>query len=829
MTKAIKATRVIREDQGAPGKDGADGQDGAPGKDGADGQDGAPGKDGQDGKDGADGKSAYDLYVESLADPTTALSESEWLRTVAPRINEETGNWEVFDMDANAWVDTEINARGTDMYVTEVADKSGWILWINEKMTDGTFEAREIFLPAVPANGLTLVYQSMAEDSDMPEYIYSLYDKEEDNAMLIAGTGVINFKLFGNNIENNKENFKYFYDFYKTTKAVTPELEVVGKPVVTAQNGYYTVAVETSAKNFVVEEGETESVNYKASLNVSYSAEMSGTAASEYFNIRTKAIDKSEVHAIFEEKEDEFVKLSMVTEPIEFVYTESLNLPEVIYPGFTENGVETVLPFKEVKPEYEIVEETESAKFFSVSEEGVVTAENIDNDPTAVINYTCHMTVRYYFVNGEEKVYLTEEEPFVVKAVRAEEPLPEAVVMYDVEGNQNIVLSWSNTEKQSVEIALHETETGLYGQVGGRDAFIANCTDVTTYRLYRYDEENDQYVVVPRVTLTWTEKPAGSMSEDNMTLTVTTGTPDYMPILNGTYYVTATPASQSPLAEMPNFTAKCQVPVTINLTVDLDAQVVADKYYVDANGRAIVRGVYDAATFTHRMEGNLSQIFSVTPDMAIYFVLDPEKQAEDIAELIEKNAIELITNSEGDYLIKLAKDATLGEGKDEVTVNPDNLSAVKVDIIPVGYDGEKVLENNVAEIVFKNPIDKESVVYNSKLVKEIKETADDASFDLTKVVETLSDVYAHKIIDKREYTDWAEESGYGLEVLDITMDDITYSTGVFRLDGQKLIYTRGDILLQEDIVITVTPKVQSNWGTFELKPLTLKVKKITED
>ena len=265
------------------------------------------------------------------------------------------------------------------------------------------------------------------------------------------------------------------------------------------------------------------------------------------------------------------------------------------------------------------------------------------------------------------------------------------------------------------------------------------------------------------------------------------------------------------------------------MTVDLDAQVVADKYYVDANGRAIVRGVYDAATFTHRMEGNLSQIFSVTPDMAIYFVLDPEKQAEDIAELIEKNAIELITNSEGDYLIKLAKDATLGEGKDEVTVNPDNLSAVKVDIILVGYDGEKVLENNVAEIVFKNPIDKESVVYNSKLVKEIKETADDASFDLTKVVETLSDVYAHKIIDKREYTDWAEESGYGLEVLDITMDDITYSTGIFRLDGQKLIYTRGDILLQEDIVITVTPKVQSNWGTFELKPLTLKVKKITED
>ena len=155
------------------------------------------------------------------------------------------------------------------------------------------------------------------------------------------------------------------------------------------------------------------------------------------------------------------------------------------------------------------------------------------------------------------------------------------------------------------------------------------------------------------------------MSEDNMTLTVTTGTPDYMPILNGTYYVTATPASQSPLAEMPNFTAKCQVPVTINLTVDLDAQVVADKYYVDANGRAIVRGVYDAATFTHCMEGNLSQIFSVTPDMAIYFVLDPEKQAEDIAELIEKNAIELITNSEGDYLIKLAKDATLGEEKDE--------------------------------------------------------------------------------------------------------------------------------------------------------------------
>ena len=736
-------------------------------------------------------------------------------------------------MDKNAWVDTEINARGTDMYVTEVADKSGWILWINEKMTDGTFKAREIFLPAVPATGLTLVYQSMAEDSDMPELIYSLYDKEDDNAMLIAGTGVINFKLFGNNIENNKDNFEYFYDFYQTTKAVTPELEVIGEPVITAQNGYYIVAVETSAKNFVVEEGATESVNYKASLNVSYSSEMSGTAASEYFNICTKAIDKSDVHAIFEQKKADFIKLS---EPeIAFVYTESLHLPDTIYPGFTENGKETVLPFKEVKPEFAIVEETESAKFFNVTEEGTVTAQNIDNDPSAAVDYNCHMTVRYYFMQDGEKVYLTEAEPFTVKAVRAEKPLPEAMVMYDVEGNQNIVLPWSNTEDQSVQIALHEAEFGLYGQVGGRDEFIKNCTDTKYYRLYRYDEKNEEYVVVPRVTLTWTEKPAATTSSDALVLNVTTGAPDYMPILNGTYYVTeATQGSAptSPLAEMPNFTAKCAVPVTINLTVDLNAKVIPNEYWVE-NGQVIVRGEFVAGAptvdGTHEMKADLSTVFTAEPELTLEYAL-AEEQAEDIAELIENGDLTLDENGN----IELAKNSTL----DGEVVDPDNLSAVKIVIKPVGYTGENTLNGGNAELRFRNPISKKIV---AKEIKDISETAESVVFDLSKLVQGLNDVRGHAIISKGEIVvtnatatpatkGWA--ATYGITAIPtITMDDIVIPENVrdaFSFDEgtQTLTYDNSAITLTKDIVISVTPKITTAWGTFAVsEPVTFKVLK----
>ena len=50
----------LRGADGAPGRDGADGQPGAPGRDGVDGKDGAPGRDGVDGKDGAPGRDGAD-------------------------------------------------------------------------------------------------------------------------------------------------------------------------------------------------------------------------------------------------------------------------------------------------------------------------------------------------------------------------------------------------------------------------------------------------------------------------------------------------------------------------------------------------------------------------------------------------------------------------------------------------------------------------------------------------------------------------------------------------------------------------------------------------
>ena len=795
----------VPTDVKAKGEDGKDGVDGADGQDGQDGQDGA---DGQDGINGQDGKSAYDLYLEGVPEGEKPLNPSEWLRAVTPRISEKTGNWEVFDMDKNAWVDTEISAAGTDMYVTEVADKSGWMLH-----TTVNGEATEIFLPAMPASGLSLVYRSMAADpANTPESIYSLYDA--DGVMRLTSTTDICFKLFGNNIEANQENFTFFYDVYQTTKAGETKLEVVGKPVIEkdkAQN-FYTVTVKTQASNFAL------GANYKTSLNIAYASEdnNSNIASSEYFNIQTAAIVyPHDVYALLE-KGKEYIALDEQT--IEFVYNEGLNLPDTIYPGFTENKKAALLPFEEIKAEFTIVEEDETtAELFSISEDGVVTAGNSENDPSAAIKYDCEMNVRFYFEQNGAKVTVATEN-FLVKAVRAAEPLPEAVVMYNKDGGSDFQLAWSSLEAPKAEIALHTLETGLYAQFGGRDGFIEHCvatpSEPATFYLYWLNDDNE-YELLDGATLTW--KAGATAIQDVFEVNVEKS----VVVEDRTYYVHTSNTLADP-TKRPNITTSYAVPVAIKLGVDLKGSVTPNPYSVDAEGNVTVQGVTaEYSTFgTHEMTANLNEIFMATPAFELKYTI-AEEQADDIAAFSEDELyIKPVETEDGmDYMIYF---------NPEKPVDLEHLSAVKIKIEPVGYTGDKYLnglqDGGYAELKFQNPIS-QTVLYNtiadipstestvvdlSGLVKEVRDLKGHLLVQNGKVVGYTTDEKTEAVLTK----DWASTYGITQEGLKLTVNIPEAAQGFFTFENNQLTYTSG-LTIHNDIKITVTSEIETKWGTIK--------------
>ena len=792
----------------------AKGEDGKDGVDGADGQDGQDGQDGTNGQDGKPGASAYDLYLASLPEGATPLTQSEWLRTVAPRISATTGNWEVFDLDQNKWVDTKISAAGTDMYVTEVADKSGWMLH-----TTVNGEKREIFLPAVPATGLTLSYRSMSEDSDEPEYIYSLYD--EEGVMLLTGNTTINFKLFGNNIEANKEKLDFFYDVYKTKAAAG--LTVVGEPVLTKEENKssvdcYNVAVATQVVNF--EAGQ----NYKASLNVVYADNSSNSAASEYFNVQTKAISIDQICAIVnnedKEAEQKYVKLTE-GQVFDFVYTDELDLSKEILAGYADETGVDLLPFDEVKVEYAKVKDEKD--LFVLDENGVIKV-NDEYDLSVAINYVCEMTVSFQVGDKEPIV-----ENFKVTAVR-DEPLPaEEAVMYDENGNSTMQLQWSNKEDAKIErvIELHKGANSLYSQFNGRDQFIASIggSSVSEKTFYLYGlNDQEQYKRVNGVELKWTK---GDIPANDV-LIVRVDPTTY--VAETKYYVSD--AAEETLAEQPALHEN-SIPVSITLGVDLyNAAVTANPLFI-VNGVATIDGVtsIEGNEGKHVMKADLASKFTIT-GADIEFVCkfaDPEEEALK-AGLVKENDDKLTF---GGAEIVLAN----GEISINGTIDLDELPNIRIIIEPKNASENLThLTNNTCEIDFVNPIDKENITL--KKIDNISVSAGVVSFDLNNFVQEMKDVYGHVIITKGEIVkgdatkktiNWSNT--YEVELLDITEADIKYSAvgntseslaENFTIENNVLSLT-GGIKPTSEIKITVTPKVSTKWGTITLAPIEFSV------
>ncbi len=158
---------------------------------------------------GEDGKSAYDIYKTTVAEGTSALTEEEWLLSLAgvsPKIDEQTGNWLVYDVKTKTWVDTKVNAAGTDLYVVKAAEPiQGWTLYIKEQKEDGTFSEDyvKIFMPGAATYVTSLVH--------LPNSISAKYGD------------VIFFPVIATDYEKINEETKktYTYDVVKKEKYAT--------------------------------------------------------------------------------------------------------------------------------------------------------------------------------------------------------------------------------------------------------------------------------------------------------------------------------------------------------------------------------------------------------------------------------------------------------------------------------------------------------------------------------------------------------------------------------------------------------------------------------
>ena len=126
-----------------------------------------------DGTDGEDGKSAYDLYLETVPEGETAMTEEEWLASLkgtdgvngADGTNGVNGLTPFIGENGNWWIgeeDTGVKAEGVDgtTPTIEINDDGYWV--INGEVTDVKAEgvdgtdgedgksAYEIYLETVP-------------------------------------------------------------------------------------------------------------------------------------------------------------------------------------------------------------------------------------------------------------------------------------------------------------------------------------------------------------------------------------------------------------------------------------------------------------------------------------------------------------------------------------------------------------------------------------------------------------------------------------------------------------------------------------------------------
>ena len=755
---------------------------------------------------------------------------SEWLRTVTPRINEGTGNWEVFDMSTCEWIDTKINAKGTGMYVTEIADESGWMLHINAKNEEtGAFEMKEIFLPAMPAYGMSLVYRSMSKDNQ-PETIYSLYDKD-GKEMLLTADAVINFKLYGNNIEaytneENRDKWSFFYDVYQTTKAAA-SVNVASWEIEAQGNNIFNLAVATNVSAFA------NGANYKASLNVAFdNGNNTNSAASDYFNMQTVAITTEDVHAIIANEDKNTVKeqpyVALNKKQFSFVYNEELKLAEKIFAGYSIDAPKEenqLLPFEEVTLKFATKDANE--KLFLVDANGTVSVNPI-YDASVAIDYVCTMTVSFY-LDGEK---IRDDEEFTVKAER-DEPLPvEEGVMYNADGNATFQLQWSNTEASSMPVELHKGTTSLYSQFNGRDAFIASIEaanlQTKNFSLYSFDKETNMYTILPGVTLTWTK--GATPAEDKLIVNAVANA--YA--AEDTYYVSD--ATDETLAEKPAIHTN-SIPVKITLGVDLYKGTVTPNPLFIVNKLARVNGI--ANNGTHSMKADLASRFTIDEELEVEFrfvMFDDPTDPDDLTYVdVDQLTYDGIT-------IDLTSEGEISIANPQRGVELNDLRDIDVVIVPVGYPekGEKALINGDFKVRFENPVDANSI--KVKTVASQSGKSGYASFDLANIIQEMKDVFGNNIILKGEIVDenatvteakgtnWANTYGI-IAKPSISLADVKFSAEgttdkalreYFRIQGNNLIFESG-IIPERPITITVTPVVETYWGTIKVAPISFQL------
>jgi len=721
--------------------------------------------------------------------------------------NAETGKYEGTGIRTGAAVATQ---------------EGGWSLAV----TDENGNATSVFLPKTLSYDLSVVYRdkNVMDGSLYRDDFNYIVDEDNKNAVLASKPAEFEFKLYGNNLESFCDKLEYFFDIYNPSKAADPIVKIVGTECEKDASGaFHLLTVKAIAENL-------PSWQYKGSLNAACEVDGKKVESASEYNIQfvTRNIQKADLRINEETKQG----LAAYTQlqagrNFQFVYTDQLVLTDTIFLMYQRSNID----WDGVMVEYAVVDKNNSAKYFSLegadakgkvavaAKDGkvVVKAGNAENAQIAAINHQCGLTVQYYVMNAAGKrVNLTQAIAFTAEAVRPGEIVVEreALPLYNkADGTTQFRMAWSNVAAVKADIDLYSAAHSLYAQFDGRDKFIADYANATYY-LYAQDKTTKVWNKVDGVTLNWAE---GNLSPtgDQFTVNVAAGT--Y--VAQGVYTVSAQDLTGA--TEQPTFVAGKEVRATIDLEVDLNATVLHNEYYVDGTNTFYTRGEFDETAKTHAMTDNMGDKFWTSKDAKAltleYQILPAAKQDAKVKALMDKGALTVTTDGE----INLTE-----------AVDVETLPAVKVQIVPTGYTGEKTLTNGMAYIKFLNPLDKNSLTL--KAIANVKETAAAVTFDFANVVTGLKDKFNHVIIstDKKGVTtqdaDWmtAYDVEISKDVTTYTIDGVAANKseigGKFSWNGEVLTYNGATTQLTKDVEVKVPVTINSKWGAFK-ETVTVKV------
>ena len=238
------------------------------------------------------------------------------------------------------------------------------------------------------------------------------------------------------------------------------------------------------------------------------------------------------------------------------------------------------------------------------------------------------------------------------------------------------------------------------------------------------------------------------------------------------------------------------------------------------------------------MKADLASRFTIDEELEVEFrfvMFDDPTDPDDLTYVdVDQLTYDGIT-------IDLTSEGEISIANPQRGVELNDLRDIDVVIVPVGYPekGEKALINGDFKVRFENPVDANSI--KVKTVASQSGKSGYASFDLANIIQEMKDVFGNNIILKGEIVDenatvteakgtnWANT--YGIDKPSISLADVKFSAEgttdkalreYFKIQGNNLIFESG-IIPERPITITVTPVVETYWGTIKVAPISFQL------